>query len=62
MTYHDDSTLSLPLLEQLSAHGMDALPDLFRVLLNAAMQIERQNYLGAAPHERTEGRTGHANC
>ena len=40
---------------------MDALPDLFRVLLNAAMQIERQKHLGAAPNERTEARTGHAN-
>ena len=25
------------------------------------MQIERQKHLGAAPHERTEERTGHAN-
>ena len=40
---------------------MDVLPDLFRVLLNAAMPIERQNDLGAVPHECTEGRTGHAN-
>jgi len=61
MTYQDDSTLSTALLEQLSAQGMDALPDLFRVLLNAAMQIERQRHIGAAPHERTEQRTGHAN-
>ena len=61
MTYHGDSTLSLPLLEQLSAGGLDALPALFQVLLNAAMQIERQKHLGAAPHERTEERTGHAN-
>jgi transposase-like protein len=61
MTYQDDFTLSAPLLEQLTAQGMDALPELFRVLLNAAMQLERQRHLGAAPHERTEGRTGHAN-
>ena len=61
MTYHDDSTLSVPLLEQLTTQGLDALPDLFRVLLNAAMLFERQKHLGAAPHERTEGRTGHAN-
>ena len=61
MTYHDDSTLSATLLEQLTTSGMDALPELFRVLLNAAMQIERQKHLGAAPHERTEQRTGHAN-
>jgi putative transposase len=57
MTYQDDFTqdeltLSSSLLEQLTAQGMEALPDLFRVLLNAAMQIERQKHIGAAPHER----------
>ena len=61
MTYQNDFTLSTPLLEQLSANGLDALPSLFQVLLNTAMQIERQKHLGAAPHERTEERTGHAN-
>ena len=61
MTYQDDFTLSAALLEQLSTQGLGALPDLFPVLLNAAMQIERQKHLGAAPHERTEERTGHAN-
>ena len=61
MTYHDHSTLPEALLEQLAASGMDALPELFRVLLNAAMQIERQKHLGAAPNERTEQRTGYAN-
>ena len=66
MTYQDDFTLSEALLEQgsseqLSTQGLGALPDLFPVLLNAAMQIERQKHLGAAPHERTEERTGHAN-
>ena len=61
MTYQDDFTLPTTLLEQISTQGLDALPDLFRVLLNAAMQIERQNHLGAALHERTEQRTGHAN-
>ena len=66
MTYHDDFTLSAALLEQgsleqLSTQGLGALPDLFPVLLNAAMQIERQKHLGAAPHERTEERAGHAN-
>ena len=53
MTYQDDFTLSVALLEQLSTQGLGALPDLFPVLLNAAMQIERQKHLGAAPHERT---------
>ena len=48
-------------LEQLSTQGLGALPDLFPVLLNAVMQIEWQKHLGAAPHERTQERTGHAN-
>ena len=65
MTYQDDFTLSAALLEQLSTQGLGALPDLFPVLLNAVMQIERQKHLGAAPHERTQERTqertGHAN-
>ena len=61
MTYQDDFTLSAALVEQLSTQGLGALPDLFPVLLNAVMQIERQKHLGAAPHERTEERTGHAN-
>ena len=51
MTYQDDFTLSAaPLehgslehgsLEQLSTQRLGALPDLFPVLLNAVMQIER---------------------
>ena len=61
MTYQNEFTLSEALLEQLTADGLEALPTLFQVLLNAAMQIERQKHLGAAPHERTEERTGHAN-
>lgn len=66
MTYQNDSTLSNALFEhtlfeQLTAQGLEAMPDLFRILLNVAMQIERQKHLGAAPHERTEQRTGHAN-
>ena len=66
MTYQNNFTLSKALLdqqflEQLTTSGFDALPTLFQVLLNAAMQIERQKHLGAAPHERTQERTGYAN-
>jgi hypothetical protein len=35
--------------------------ELIRILLNAAMQIERQKYLGAGPYERLEERQGYAN-
>ena len=66
MTYQNNFTLSEALLdqqflEQLTTDGLEALPTLFQVLLNAAMQIERQKHLGAAPHQRTQERTGHAN-
>ena len=41
--------------------GLDALPELIRIIINAAMQSERQHYLKAAPYERTAERRGYAN-
>ena len=60
MIYKSDCTLTREYLEQLSKQGLDGLPDLVRVLVNEAMRIERENYLGAKPYERTEERQGHA--
>jgi hypothetical protein len=34
MTYRDDFTLPAELLEQVQTHGLDALPELMRVILN----------------------------
>jgi putative transposase len=61
MTYQDDCTLPNDLLKQLTEHGLDSLPDMIRILVNEAMRIERQSYLGAGPYERTPERRGHAN-
>ena len=61
MIYENDCTLSTEYLEQLSEQGLDGLPDLIRVMVNEAMRIERENYLGAKPYERSEERQGHAN-
>lgn len=61
MTYQDDFTLPTELLEQLASEGFDFLPELIRILVNAAMQIERQKYLGAGLYERSEERQGYAN-
>ena len=59
MTYQSDFTLPTELLEQIAAHGFDKLPELIRVVVNAAMQAERQQYLGAAPcYENKLGRCG----
>ena len=51
MTYRDDCTLPNDLLEQLSEQGLDSRPDMIRILVNEAMRIERQAYLGAGPYD-----------
>ena len=61
MTYQEDFTLPTEYLEQLSKQGTEYLPELIRILVNAAMQIERQKHLGAGPYERTPDRQGYAN-
>ena len=61
MIYKSDCTLPNEYLEQLTEQGLEGLPDLIRVLVNEAMRIERENYLGAKPYERTAERQGHAN-
>ncbi len=61
MTYQGDFTLPTELLEQIAANGFDQLPELIRVVVNAAMQAERQQYLGAAPYQHTPDRQDQAN-
>jgi transposase-like protein len=61
MTYQDNFTLPTELLELIASEGLDILPELIRVLINASMQIDREKYLGAGHYERTEERRGHAN-
>ena len=61
MTYQGDFTLSTEILEQIASQGFEYLPELIRILVNAAMQIERQKYLGAGPYERSDERQGYAN-
>lgn len=61
MTYRNDFTVPPELLEQISQEGLDALPELFRIIMNAAMQAERSTYLQAGPYQRSEDRHGYAN-
>lgn len=61
MTYQGDFTLPSELLEQIATQGFDILPELIRIVINAAMQAERQQYLGAAPYQHSPDRNGHAN-
>ncbi len=61
MTYPDDFTLPPALLEEVSQQGLEIVPELIRIVLNAAMQAEREKHLGVAPYQHSPDRRGHAN-
>ena len=61
MTYRQDFTLPAELMEQVQEQGLDVLPELIRIVLNAAMQAERSEHLQAAPYQHNEERQGYAN-
>jgi len=61
MTYREDFTLPAELLEQVKEQGLDVLPELIRVILNTAMQVEREQFMNAEPYQRTIEREAHAN-
>ncbi len=61
MTYREDFTLPTELLEQVAEQGLEFIPELIRIVVNTAMQAERQKYLGVGPYERSAERQGHSN-
>jgi len=61
MIYNNDCTLPKEYLEQLTAEGLESLPEMIRLLVNQAMQIERDKHLNAKPYERSDERNGYAN-
>src|SRR5574339_230530 len=48
-------------MEQVAEQGLEILPELIRIVVNAAMQAERSEYLQAEHYQHTPDRTGHAN-
>lgn len=61
MTYQNDFTVPAELMEQVQEHGLDVLPELIRIMINAAMQAERAEHLKAGPYQHTPERRGYAN-
>lgn len=57
MTHPNDYTVTSELAEK----GIEAVPELMRIMINSIMQAERAKYLQAEEYERTEERKGHAN-
>jgi len=56
-----DATTISSALELLTSHGFDGLSSALELLLEEAMKLERSEFLGAGPYERTDARRGHAN-
>lgn len=46
MTYQPNYSLPVELVELAAAQGLDALPEVLRIVINAAMTAERQKFLG----------------
>ena len=61
MTYREDFTLPAEIMEQVQEQGLDILPELIRIVINAALQAERSEHLNAGPYQHTEERRGYAN-
>jgi putative transposase len=60
MQDHQDRIVAA-LMEQLIETGPDGMAQVFTAVFNLAMRLEREQHLGAALHERSEGRRGYAN-
>jgi transposase-like protein len=54
-------TLVDQIIKGLIGQGTDGFKAVLEVLLNTAMKVERSEFLGALPNERTEERKGYAN-
>lgn len=61
MTHHEDNTTLERVMETLIENGMDGMGEAFGILYNAAMEIERAQFLGAGRYERSENRIGQSN-
>jgi len=61
MTCQEHCTLPNEIVEGIINQGIDYIPEMIRILINLAMQMERQAYLQAGPYERTPERRDYAN-
>jgi putative transposase len=61
MTQPKENNLLATLMQMVNENGLEAVAETFRILLNEAMKIERDQSLGAGLYERTDNRQGYAN-
>jgi putative transposase len=58
---HLKDNLIEEIVKELIGHGTEGLKPVLELIMNAAMKIEREQFLGATSHERSEERKGYAN-
>jgi putative transposase len=61
VTRPEDYSVIQEVVKLLADDGFDGLGEAIRRIINEAMRLERQNYLGVGPYERSEERRGYAN-
>jgi len=61
MTCKNNDSILNEILEPVTEHGLDGMAEAIRLLVNLAMEIERDKYLGVLPYERSERRRGWRN-
>lgn len=61
MTHQVHPTTVFDAIELLSEHGFDGMGHAMQLLVNECMKIERQEFLGVGPYQRSESRNGRAN-
>lgn len=61
MTRPEECSAIQDVVKLLATDGFDGLGEAIRRIINEAMRLERQNYLGVGPYERSDERRGYAN-
>ena len=61
MTQERQNNLLASLMQIVNENGLEAVAETFRILLNEAMKVERDQTIGAGLYERTDNRQGYAN-
>jgi putative transposase len=61
MTHQDQSNNTHEAVQLLAENGFDGMAQAMQLLINEAMKIERAEYLGAGPYERSGDRRSYAN-
>ena len=61
MTHEEQSTNLSQAVQLLAENGFEGMANAIEILFNEAMRLQRQEYIGAAPYERSHERRAYAN-